>query len=329
MRNFFSSFFALLFLGFVLTGCQEPTPTSTAEESTESQVTTKTADLTQALLLVQEAPFDVNDKNKVDGAYQPNQKITVPADLTPQNKWIMFEGPVLENDKVAYRYYADSRHRFDIYGKKVSDLVMDTVSWKYHAIMDWGSDILKVGSSLGMGSPAIYFEDKVYALEEAEKKTIEVLKTGGNKSVIRTVWTGLMIAGQKMNVVQDWSISAGDYFSTIDLSVEGGQLPEGMHFATGIVSHLPEATSGSANGYAYLMNWGKQSFHEEQLGMAVMAKDEYGPKAVEDELSHLLVFENAPEKVSYRFMAVWEQDQSNTKDAAGFAAMVEAAASGK
>lgn len=328
MHNFLSLFSCLFVSCVLLSSCQQPAETST-NKTPEPQVYPELPNLTQALLLVQPVPFDVNDKNKVGGAYASKQKITVPGDLTPQNKWIMFEGPVLENDKVAYRYYADSRHRFDIYGKKVSDLVMDTVSWQYHDIMDWGSDILKVGNSLGMGSPAIYSEGKVYALENADTKTIEVLQTGGDLSVVRTTWKGLSINDQKIDLVQDWSIAAGDYFSTIDLSVTGGQLPEGMHFATGIVSHLPEATSGSANGYAYLMNWGKQSYHEEQLGMAVMAKDEYGPKAVEDELSHLLVFERAPEKVSYRFMAVWEQDQSKTKDAAGFKTMVEQATSGK
>ncbi len=327
MRNSFFFFSSILLLGCVLVGCQEPTVS--AEDKSESQISTEKADYTQALLLVQGAPFDVNDKNKVDGAYQAKQQITVPTDLTPQNKWIMFEGPVLENDKVAYRYYADSRHRFDIYGKRVGDLVMDTVSWQYHDIMDWGSDILKVGNSLGMGSPAIYYEDRVFALEKATKKTIEVLQTGGNKSVIRTVWTDLKIGKDTMDIVQDWSISAGDYFSTIDLSVKDGKLPYGMHFATGIVSHLPEVTVGSTNDYTYLMNWGKQSYHEENLGMAVMAKGEYGPKAVEDELSHLLVFENAPEKVSYRFMAIWEQDQSKTKDAKGFKNMVEQATSRK
>lgn len=325
MRNFFNLLSGFVLVFAVLSGCGQTFDTSTDSEP-EPQVYPLEAPKTQALLMTQKAAFDVADKNKVDGAYQLREMITVPADLTPQNKWIMFEGPVLENDKVAYRYYADSRHRFDIYGKKVSDLVMDTVSWKYHDIMDWGSDILKVGNSLGMGSPAIYYQGKVYALENADKKTIEVIENGTYRSMIRTVWTGLMIGDKKMNIVQDWSIEAGNYYSTIDLSVQDGQLPEGMHFATGIVSHLPEVISGTANGYDYLMNWGTQSYHEEQLGMAVMAKSEYDPKAVEDELSHLLVFENAPQKASYRFMAVWEQDQSGTKNAVDFKAMVEKAA---
>ncbi|MFT6000415.1 MAG: hypothetical protein ACI81P_002876 [Neolewinella sp.] len=319
---------ALFFAFAVVSGCGQPTDFD-AGAKTPPQVYPLDSDQTQALLLTQKAPFDVANKNKVDGPYQPNQIITVPSDLTPQNKWIMFEGPVLENDKVAYRYYADSRHRFDIYGKKVSDLVMDTVSWQYHDLMDWGSDILKVGNSLGLGSPAIYYMDSVYTLSNCDTKTIEVMQTGGSRSQIRTTFKGLLIGGKALDIVQDWSIEAGDYYSTIDLSMSYGELPEGMHFATGIVSHLPEITSGSANGFDYLMNWGTQSYHEEGLGMAVMAKSEYSPKAVEDELSHLLVFKNAPEKVSYRFMAVWEQDQSGTKNATSFKSMVEAAAERK
>lgn len=328
MQQFLLPFSGFLVSLLLFSGCGQP-----AEEMMDDASTTvaaaPAAPLTQAVMLVQGTPFDASDKTKISGPYTSPTTVTVPQDLTGQNKWFMFEGPVLENDKVAYRFYADSRHRFDIYGKRVADLVMDTVSWQYHDIMDWGSDILKVGNSLGMGSPAIYYQDSVYALENCEKKTIEVTKASGEQSSVRTVWTGLMIGDQKMNVVQDWSIAAGDYFTTIDLSVQGGSLPEGMHFATGIVSHLPEITPGSANGYAYLMNWGEQSYHKEQLGMAVMAEEKYAPKAVEDELSHLLVFENAPEKVSYRFMAVWERDQSGTKDAAAFKAMVEEATTGK
>ncbi|TXF90252.1 DUF4861 domain-containing protein [Neolewinella aurantiaca] len=321
MQSFLQNCCSLLFLVAITCGCQPSNPTGNSD--TEQPDTG--SHLTQALLLIQKMPFDLNDKNKVDGPYQQRKQVTIPSDLPPQNKWVMFEGPVLENDKVAYRFYADSRHRFDIYGKRVPDLVMDTVSWKYHDIMDWGSDILKVGNSLGLGSPAVYFQDSVYTFSNCDTKTIEVIETGGEKSMIRTTFKGLLIGGKTMDIVQDWTIEAGDYYSTIDLYMpEGVKLPDGMRFATGIVSLLPEVTSGTANGFDYLMNWGKQSFHKEGMGMAVMAKAEYGPQAIEDELSHLLVFD-ATEKVSYRFMAVWERDQSQTTNATDFKEMVEAA----
>lgn len=209
---------------------------------------------TQALILTQPFDFDPSDKNKMTGKYIAQEKLTIPNNLATQNKWIMFEGPVLENDVIAYRYYADSRHRFDIYAKSVPDLVMDTVSWNYHNIMDWGSDVLKVGNSLGIGSPAIWYQDSLYTLSQSAKKEIAVMENGDNQSIISTTFTDLDIAGQKMDVVQDWSIATGQPYSSINLKITRGQLPEGAYFATGIVKHIDTDQTGE-NGnkfYAYI-----------------------------------------------------------------------------
>ena len=278
---------------------------------------------TQALILTQPFDFDPADKNKVTGDYIAQTKITIPQNLATQSKWIMFEGPVLENDLVAYRYYADSRHRFDIYGKTVSDMVMDTVSWKYHDIMDWGSDILKVGNSLGLGSPAIWCQDTLYTLSNCEEKTIEIIDENKNKSTIRTTFRKLNIEGKTFDLIQDWSIEAGQPWSEIHLTVQDGELPKGMYFATGIVKHLPEILEGETSDYFYAMNWGKQSFHKEMMGMAVLAEKKYQPEHIVDELSHAYAFKNGNQEVRYRFLSAWERDNNNVKDANSFKQLVE------
>ena len=279
---------------------------------------------TQALMLAQDTLFDSGDKNKIVGEYLPKQKIEIPTDLTPQNKWIMFEGPVLENELVAYRYYADSRHRFDVYGKIVSDLVMDTVSWEYHDIMDWGSDILKVGHSLGLGSPAIWYRDSLHTLSECTKKVIEIMENGNERSMIKTTFTGLQIAGHTFDLSQEWSIESGQPWSEIKLKVTDGALPEGMKFATGIVKHLPEIIQGEYNNYFYALNWGKQSFHKENMGMAIMASKSYVPLHVNDNLSHAFAFDNADTEVTYRFLSAWERDANNVHNSIEFKMLVEA-----
>lgn len=289
-------------------------------QATEPVAATKK---TQALLLTQDFPFDPTDKDKVTGDYVAQSRIVVPANLATQSKWIMFEGPVLENDLIAYRYYADSRHRFDIYGKTVTDLVMDTVSWQYHDIMNWGSDVLKVGNSLGLGSPAIWYQDSLYTLSECAEKTIEVIENGEERSLIRTTFTGLKIGEKALDLVQDWSLGAGEPWSEIHLYLKSGTLPEGMSFATGFVKHLPELTVGSTDEFAYLMNWGEQSFHHENMGMAVLAEKAYQPVSIDDELSHVFIFEKAPKEVRYRFLAAWERDNNGVKDAQGFRHLVE------
>ncbi len=314
-------YFILLSLFLGCWSCQPPAAEDAAPD-TSAGAPEPTA---QALLLTQPFAYDAEDKNRVSAAYQANEQLVVPADLAPQNKWIMFEGPVLENDKIAYRYYADSRHRFDIYGKTVSDLVMDTISWKYHDIMNWGSDILKVDNSLGMGSPGIWYQDSVYTLSDCAEKQIEVISTGTATALVRTTFKGLKVGEETFDLIQDWSLTTGNYWSQIDLRVVDGALPAGMAFATGIVKHLPEIMTSEENGFVCAYNWGTQSYHEEEMGMAVMASSDYAPRQVDDELSHLLVFENAPAAVTYRFMAIWERDQSGTRGAEGFKEMVVAA----
>ncbi|MEL6867848.1 MAG: DUF4861 family protein, partial [Bacteroidota bacterium] len=104
-----------------------------------------------------------------------------------------------------------------------------------------------------------------------------------------------------------------------------GPLPKGMHFATGIVKHLPEITHGETGGFFYAMNWGKQSFHKEGMGMAILAEKKYQPESIANDLSHAYAFKNANREVRYRFLAAWERDNNQVKNANGFKQLVEKA----
>ncbi|MEL6671149.1 MAG: DUF4861 family protein [Bacteroidota bacterium] len=290
---------ALLSFGL---GCQSP-PTPASEEASSATAIPRA----QALILQQPFAYDDTDKNRVDGPYTPQQSLTIPPNLAPQNKWIMFEGPVLENDRIAYRFYADTRHRYDIYAKSVEDLVMDTVSWNYHDIMNWGSDVLKVGNSLGIGSPAIWCQDSLYTFSVSGKKEISILSSGPDTATLRTTFTDLIIGTDTLDLQQDWSLIAGQYASHIHLKVTQGSLPEGATFATGIVAHMPEAYLDSTEKQLCLFTWGDQSFHGDLLGMGVMADRSWGPVPVADELSHAWAFSEATTEVSYAFLAAWEK----------------------
>jgi len=319
--------FILISIFFLFTSCD--TSSTEMDKSNDKMGITPSVDSkkTQALLLTQPFEFDASDAHKVTGDYIPRKKLIVPANLPDKHKWIMFEGPTLENDVVAYRFYGDSRNRADIFGKTVPDLVMDTVSWKYHDIMNWGSDILKVGNSLGLGSPAIWYQDTLYTLSDYEEKTIEVLENALNKSTIRTTFKNLNIEGVKFDLIQDWSIEAGQPWTEIHLEVLNGELPDGMSFATGIVKHLPNIIEGETSTYDYAMNWGKQSFHKENLGMAILAEKKYQAESIKNQLSHAFAFKNAKQEVRYRMLAVWERDNNKVKDATAFKELV--AQSGK
>ena len=310
MRTIFNLF--LLFILVLFFSCK--TETTTKETKSKVAPTVKSTKKTQALILTQPFEFDPSDKNKMTGEYQAKKQLVIPNNLATQSKWIMFEGPVLENDVIAYRYYADSRHRFDIYAKSVTDLVMDTVSWNYHDIMDWGSDVLKVGNSLGIGSPAIWYQDSLYTLSISAKKELAILENGNNKSTIRTTFTDLEIGGHKMDLVQDWSIAAGQPYTSINLKITKGQLPEGAYFATGIVKHIDTDQTGENGNQFYAYTWGKQSFHKDYMGMAIFADKKFQPEKIANDLTHTYIFKNpSADGVAYAFLAAWEQGNSQVK----------------
>ncbi len=276
----------------------------------------------QVVFKTQATPFVVEDAREMKAPYEQQSLLEVPSDLTSQNMWVMFEGPVWENGLVAYRYYLDSRNRTDIYGKKVSALVMDTVGWDYHDIKDWGSDILKVGDALGIGAPAIWWNGKSYALEKAASKEVAVIANGPLRNIIRTTFTGLAIDTVVLNLIWEVEMHAGHYWTESRLRA-GAPLPEGMYFATGIVRHLPAFNSGEEGEVLYGYNWGKQSYHEQQLGMALMAKKDMKPRLQETELDHLLIMEGNNERANYRFMAVWVEGPHNIKSEEAFRKLVQ------
>lgn len=272
----------------------------------------------QVVLKTQTGHFVLAEKAEVKSEYIAQTNMTVPPDLAPQNKWVMFEGPTLENELIAYRFYLDSRHRSDIFGKKTNTLVMDTVGWVYHEIMDWGSDILKVGESLGIGSPAIWYRDSLYTLSDCAEKTVEVVQGAGQTVSVRFTFKDLKLGDETRTIIQLWSLSTGRPHSKVELSVAEGQLPAGAAFATGIVKHLPEAESGTEGGKFYLFSWGEQSFHHQNLGMGIVADTKYQPVVRENPLSHLVVFENSLAGVAYEFAAAWEQDVMGVKSPEAF-----------
>jgi len=317
MLSFYNrlSIVSILVLGLIFIACGGQEKSSDPIEEIAEDAEKPKA---QALLLTQSFPYDASRKDSIAGKYVQQTKVTVPGDLGPQNKWVMFEGPVLENDLVAYRFYMDSRHRFDIYGKRVHDLVMDTVSWQYHDIMDWGSDILKVGNSLGMGSPGVLYQDSIYTFSNHGEKTVEIIEAKGNVASIRTIFNDLVIGDEKLNLVQDWSLRSGRREADITLRIEDGVLPEGASFVTGVVKHDTDLqVMDTPNGKA-VFSWGKQSYHGENMGMAVLAKAEFVARSQSNPLSHLLVFKPGLSTVEYAFMSAWERDVLPVKTQARF-----------
>jgi hypothetical protein len=123
-------------------------------------------------------PVDVYIDGKFRGdKFENVTKIKVPEIHKDHDALFKYEGPGWESEKVGYRFYMDWRNANDIFGKKVNQLVLanvgvhDTVAKddSYHLMQDWGMDIFKVGSSLGIGSIGMWYDGKVNMVSQTDR----------------------------------------------------------------------------------------------------------------------------------------------------------------
>jgi hypothetical protein len=242
--------------------------------------------------------------------------LRVPDEHTDHSFYIRYEGPGWESDKVGYRFYLDWRNAIDIFGKKVDTLVLQDVGQdgfdSYHEIAPWGVDVLKVGESLGMGSIGYWLNNKAERVAVTDSIYCEINYSGVLESKITTTYFGWKIGDHKTNLISKLSIQAGSRVTRHDLELSS----EMDNLCTGIVK-LPDAEymiPESAHGeWTWLATYGKQTLQEDMLGMAVLYKTKDLIRLAEDDDDWVIVLKPEKNKLTYYFLAAWEQEPGGIK----------------
>lgn len=278
---------------------------------------------TQAYMAVKQGGRFVN--GVYEGAregYYPFRQLDIPVQHQQDSTWPMFEGPVWESDLVGYRYYLDARNRVDVFGKRVPEPVLHAVTGDYHAINDWGTDVLKVGSSLGLGTPAAQTAEGLQTLGTAKHRAVEVVANGPLRSILRTTYRDWEVEGTALHVVSDLVIQAGQRWTEQRLRITNaaGQ-PISIPIATGIVKHpaAPALTTGIHADHRYGLTWGAQTDKDNGLGMAVLLPERYTPLPLPDDLSHAYTLQPDDGILVYRYAAAWALERDPIASAEAFA----------
>ena len=234
------------------------------------------------------------------------------------------EGPAWENDMVAFRNYYDARNGIDIYGKRVGEMILDSVGIKgrnYHELAAWGMDILKVGNSLGAGAIAIGIKDSLYRVGPCEEGRFRMIHQGPVRTAFELTYRNVPAGDRFYTVKQQISIYAGDNFYRNSVQVEG--LMGDEELVTGIVDLYSLPADKSDIGQMKVMStWGKQAMNGEVLGMAVIfPASEFkryweapanGQGIVSTHLISLALSAGKP--TQYAFMAAWELRDEKVKE---------------
>jgi hypothetical protein len=246
------------------------------------------------------------------------------------------EGPAWENDMIAFRNYYDARNGIDIFGKRVPEMVMDSVGVNgrvYHDLDTWGMDILKVGNSLGAGAIAIGIGDSVYRVGPCEEGRYRLITEGPVRAMLELTYKNVPAGDRMYNIRHCISIYAGDCFYRSQVWIENPKGDEAL--VTGIVNlhELPVDTL-SQDGLKIMSTIGNQGISGEVLGLGLIyPQGEFkrygeapatGSGVVSTHLVSLVPVKDAP--VTYCFLAAWETRDGRVKDKNYFTGLLKTAA---
>lgn len=246
-----------------------------------------------------------------EGNFQNVDLLRVPPEHTDHSWFIRYEGPGWESDLVGYRFYLDWRNATDVFGKKTSAMVLQKVGQdgfdSYHEPSDWGLDVLKVGSSLGVGSLGTWAGDQAQRVAETDSLSCQILKNGLLESTVRTNYYGWAVGDRKTDLQVDLSIHAGSRLTRSEVSMS----EPFDNLCTGIVKlKQGEVLRGESGQWAYLATWGEQSLATDDLGLAVIYRKKDLRQVTEDKYSHVVVLNPEGKSLSYYFLAAWEQEKN-------------------
>jgi hypothetical protein len=242
------------------------------------------------------------------GKWTDVTEYSVPAKHTDHSWDIRFEGPGWESDKVGYRLYMDWRNANDIFGKRTNQLVLQHVGldgfMSYHKMCDWGSDILGVGQSLGIGSIGHWNDTIAERVSVTDSINCRISYSGDLESKLKNEYNGWKNSHGKYNLTSTLSIRAGSYLTRCDVSISD----DIDNLCTGLVSIKDtELMQGEMGDWCYLATIGLQSGLNDHLGMSVFFRRSDLLKITKDRYSNVVVLQPKNKNLTYYFGAVWEQ----------------------
>ena len=292
---------ALIVLG--LTSCQA-----------QNNKTTSTNPKTYAEISVKEGG-KWEGRKYIGGTFKNVQSLKLAPEHTDHSFDIRYEGPGWESNKIGYRLYLDWRNAIDIFGKKTEEMVLQQVGLdnfdSYHEMSDWGSDILKAGKGIGIGSIDRYLNNErlhFYAVDS----TVAKVQNNSNESGVKINYYGWKTADDKIDFTSELSIKADQRYTKHTYQAS----KEIKGICTGIVKQKnteflkKESTNKK---WAYIATYGKQSLVPDNLGMAIFYEISTVESLEDAEFDHLLVFKPSTKSNSFYLLGAWEQEIGGLK----------------
>ncbi len=237
------------------------------------------------------------------------------------------EGPGIENDKVAFRAFFDSRNGKDVYGKITSEPILEKVgvgaSW--HDLQSWGMDIFKTGNSLSAGALAVEEDNKIIRLADADTSYFQALYEGALQAAFKLNFKNWDVGTAKENGSETMSMTKGNFYYKNDIEVA---LKPNQYLVSGIANFSADSAVYRKHNskFSSIATYAPQAEGTgTKLGVAIMfPTDEYVESHTASNTSSIpntsfvaLKTSAQTKKVLY-FFACWEKTDSRFETLQGF-----------
>ncbi len=188
----------------------------------------------------------------------------------------------------------------------------------YHEMSDWGADILKVGTSLGMGGYGYWDGTKTVLVSEVAERSTTIRSDGPIQASLDIDYKGWNTGAAVVDLKATFSMQAGSPMVDVKL-VTSTPLD---NIAIGIVAHPgTELIMGdldiTGEAWSYMASFGTQTLFEDNLGMVVLFRKKDLVEQTRDENSYVLVMKPRGTELSYAFGALWSGQQGGVQTRRG------------
>lgn len=184
------------------------------------------------------------------------------------------EGPVWENDKVGFRYFFDSRHRPEFFGKRTTRLILDSIGLSnthFSQLQNWGMRVFDSDAGLGIGGLALVEKGEVFPIRKSEPVQFIQIANGPCRAMFDLVFENWKVNGNSYQLRQRISIWTGKYGYKNEIMLSGFTGPRTL--AVGIggpkVEAQPVYKSLSANWSGFFTH-GRQSENGDVVGLGFL-----------------------------------------------------------
>ncbi|MFH6971048.1 DUF4861 family protein [Flavobacterium petrolei] len=256
----------------------------------------------------------------IGGTFKNVEKLKLAPEHTDHSFDIRYEGPGWESNKIGYRLYLDWRNAIDIFGKKTEAIILPQVGQdgfdSYHEMSDWGSDILKAGKGIGIGSIDRYLNKERLHFYEVDS-TIAKVENKAKSSGVKINYYGWKSASDKIDFTSELTINPDQRYTKH--TIQASQAIAGI--CTGIVKQKNTEVLKKVSRnkkWAYLATYGAQTLVPDKLGMAIFYEIKTIESEVDAEFDHLLIFKPTTKPTSFYFLGAWEQEVNGIKSKENF-----------